>query len=507
MRKVSDFLARAGVSSTPETLAALTSKPQNSNRPDDNGKSTFANIGERIGGDNEALRHLLIDTGLQFGALDELKETFGKLVDPLHNLLSTLEQAKFDNASLRGALTELRSSHETLRSEFEGLEKKSSELEGDNHRLTRELTAAQQSAQELDGDKSKLTGEIATMRVALANLEKQLGEEANNGRSLGDEKRLLLERADTADKRIIESEAAANLAREKLSLLENEKDSLQTALDQTLTQSSRTSRRLAEIENALSEARARLQQMEHNLAAVEDERKKLSAALDEANERRQSEVYALTLKLDAMRSRSTAAEKLLAEMRQSLVARTEEIRATEAKLMEAVLGRSGAEKKAEQLTAANEAHDRQNKKLEQTRLSLTDRSNVLSETVKARDSSLTHAQDKIKSLTDRVELLKAEAAASHAKAEKRIEQLNSAIERERAERAVAEGALEATRGDYARLQREIAAERSLRRRSAPEEAFDADKAKEARPSKNGNGAGHSAANGEPPAAPPQSGAA
>ena len=68
---------------------------------------------------------------------------------------------------------------------------------------------------------------------------------------------------------------------------------------------------------------------------------------------------------------------------------------------------------------------------------------MLSETVKARDSSLSHAQDKIKSLTDRVELLKAEAAASQAKAEKRIEQLNSAIERERAERAVAEGALEA----------------------------------------------------------------
>src|SRR6202051_2602682 len=138
MRKVTDFLARAGVSSTPETLVALTGKPQNSNRPDDSGKSTFANTGERIGGDNEALRHLLIDTGLQFGALDELKETFGKLVDPLHNLLSTLEQTKFDNASLRGALTELRSSHETLRSEFEGLEKKSSELGGDNHRLTRD---------------------------------------------------------------------------------------------------------------------------------------------------------------------------------------------------------------------------------------------------------------------------------------------------------------------------------------------------------------------------------
>src|SRR6202051_148582 len=125
MRRVSDFLSRAGIASTPDTLAVLTGKQTGEIRPDDNGKSTFADIGERIGGDNEALRHLLIDTGLQFGALDELKETFGKLVDPLHNPLRPIEQAKFNNASWRGARTELRSSHETLRSEFEGLEKKS----------------------------------------------------------------------------------------------------------------------------------------------------------------------------------------------------------------------------------------------------------------------------------------------------------------------------------------------------------------------------------------------
>jgi crescentin len=148
MRKVSDFLSRAGVSSTPETLTVLPGKPRSPDRPEDD-KSPFAHIGERVGEDNQALRHLLIDTGLQFSALDELKETFGKLVDPLHKLLSTLEQSKFDNAGLRGALTELRSSHEALRGDFEGLEIRSSELEGDNHRLTRELTAAQQSALQL----------------------------------------------------------------------------------------------------------------------------------------------------------------------------------------------------------------------------------------------------------------------------------------------------------------------------------------------------------------------
>jgi crescentin len=505
MRRVSDFLSRAGVAPVPDNGGALTNKPQSAGLPEENGNSHFATLGDRVGEDNQALRHLLIDTGLQFSALDELKQTFGKLVDPLHKMLGTLEQAKFDNASLRGALSELRSSHEALRNDFAGLEKKSSELESDHQRLSRELASAQQSAQELEGDKVRLTGELATMRVALANLEKQLGEEAHNSRTLGDEKRALIERADSADKRILESEAAANQAREHAALLENERDSLQTALDQTLAQSSKTSRRLAETENALADARARIQQMEASLAAGEEERKKLSAAHDESNERRQSEVYALTLKLDAMRSRSAAAEKLLAEMRQSLVARTEEIRATEAKLVEATLGRSGAEKRAEQLAGANEAHDRQNKKLEQTRLALTDRCKVLSETVKARDSALAHAEDKIKSLTDRVELMKSEAAANQARAEKRIEQLNSAIERERAERAVAEGALEATRADYARLQRDVAAERALRRRSvqSEENLAPADAANDARPAKNGNGASH----GEPPAAAPRSGAA
>jgi len=492
MRRVSDFLSRAGVAPTPERLTVLAGKQQNANRAEDNGKPNFADIGGRIGEDNEALRNLLIDTSLQFGAIDDLKETFGKLVDPLNKLLGTLEHEKFDNAGLRGALTELRASHEALREEFQAIEKKSSELESDNHRLTRDLTSTQQTAHELEGDKAKLSNEIATVRVAVANLEKQLGEHTNSVRALSDEKGLLLERADTADKRIVESEAAAALAGERLSLLENEKESLQTALDQTLAQGARTSRRLAEIENALSDARVRLQQMERNLAAVEEERKKLSTACDEANERRQSEVYALTLKLDAMRSRCAAAEKLLAEMRQNLVARTEEIRVAEAKLVEATVGRSAAEKRVEHLSAAAETQDRQTKKLEQTRSTLTDRCKVFSETVKARESSLSHAQDKIKSLTDRVELLKADAAANQAKAEKRIEQLNAAIERERVERAVAEGALEATRTDYARLQREMAVERAMRRRSAnAEEAFDTEKSKEPGQPKNGKGAVHS----------------
>src|SRR5262245_28706792 len=52
-------------------------------------------------------------------------------------------------------------------------------------------------------------------------------------------------------------------------------------------------------------------------------------------------------------------------------------------------------------------------------------------------------------------------------AAKRVEDLNSALQRERMERAVVEGALEAARKDNSRLQGEVAALRSTLRRGAP----------------------------------------
>ena len=198
MRTVSNFLSRAGATSKSETSPGPADRQQSIDPPEDHGNA-FAAIGTRIGEDNEALRNLLIDTGHQFSAVDDLKETIGKLVEPLYKLMGTLEHEKSDNASLRGVLAESRASHETLRAEFQVLGKKSSELEDDNERLRRDLASAQHTIGEDEGDKARLSDEIATVRIAVANLERQLGEESSSVRVLGDENQLLLERAGTAD--------------------------------------------------------------------------------------------------------------------------------------------------------------------------------------------------------------------------------------------------------------------------------------------------------------------
>src|SRR5207249_7930208 len=122
---------------------------------------------------------------------------------------------------------------------------------------------------------------------------------------------------------------------------------------------------LTESENALTAARARLEQMDISLAATENERATLATPRDETNERHQSETYALNLRLEALRSRAATAEQLLAEVRQTLVARTEEIRVLERKAMEATIARNSTEKVVERLTAARDALDGQVREVEQ----------------------------------------------------------------------------------------------------------------------------------------------
>jgi len=78
---------------------------------------------------------------------------------------------------------------------------------------------------------------------------------------------------------------------------------------------------------------------------------------------------------------------------------------------------------------------------------------MLEHAVAARESAHYDAQQKIREQSDLVELLEKQLQASRDATEMQIEQL----QRERLERSMAEGALEAGRKDVARLLRELGA--------------------------------------------------
>jgi chromosome segregation ATPase len=484
MSSISDFFNRrsntAAAEKAPTAPALLPGKgPAGDDRP----AETWAEIGSRIGSDNEVLRNLLVDTGRQVSALDDLKEAFGKLVDPINKTLRALEQEKSDNVSLRGTLTDLRGTYETLRGEFNELGRRNATNETEVDRLRHELQLAQQSARSAEAGKTELGDELSTIRGRVAELERQLTIESANARTLADERHSLSEHATAADKRIVDLEGEISVAKERLVLLENEKRSLQNSLEQLVSENSKLTRRVNESDNTIGGLRTRLEQVETALATSENERNKLTAAVDQANERRQAEANTLNMRLEAMQSRATAAEKLLGEVRQSLIARTEENRLAERRIVEASIARTATEKKLEQLLSSLQGQEKQIRDLDGSRATLVERSSTLLKTVKNRESALARAEEKVQLLTDQVKKLETDAEATRVKTEKRIEELSAGLQREKMERAVADGALEATRKNYAELQRELAAERSGRRDETKPElvaSADADKPKASR---------------------------
>lgn len=461
MSSFSEFFNRKSGSSAAERLP--TEPTVRSAQTEQKPVESWTDIGARIGSDNEVLRNLLVDTGRRIGALDDLKDAFSKLVDPISKTLRTLEEEKSENVSLRGTLAEIRQSYDTLRSEYNELGKRHAASDTEVEKLRNELDIVQLAARSAEIARSDLTNELAVVRTKLADLERQLTQESASVRMLTEEKGTLTDHGVNADKRIVELEGENSVGRERLVLLENEKRSLQGSLDQIVGENSRLARRVSESEGALAAARTRIENLEISVAALESDRNRLTTAVDETNERRQTESNTLTTRLEAMQSRANAAEKLLAEVRHSLIQRTEENRLSERKVVESTIARNATEKKLEQMLTSLQAQERQIRDLDSSRTTLVDRSGTLLKTVKARETALARAEEKIQALTDRINQLEGEAESNRGKTEKRTEELNSLVQRERLERAVTEGALEATRKNYAELQRELAAERSGRR--------------------------------------------
>jgi crescentin len=452
MSKISDFLARKTQPSFGEKAPDSPNPTETARRAPDS--EPTAERGSRLGAENEALRSLVVDAARKIEDLDTLKVAFGRIIDPLHKTLFSLEQEKSHNASLLSTLGETRAVSDVLRSELQQSERATASLSAANDKLQQEIEQVRLSASGLESSRIELVNEIALKNTEIADLESRLSAESIAHHALADEHRIITDQAQTANKRLSAVEAEIIAARQKLALSEDDRRSLQISLDQTVGEVSRASRQMTESSNALAAAQTRLAQLETSFAEAEAERARLVATLDEAKERHRAEASTQAMRLDALQSRAATAEKLLVEARSNLTARADEVRAYDRKMTDATIARNAAEKRLAQLEGAQQSQERQIKDLEQARAALVERNTALGKSMRARETELARAEEKIQSSNDLIARLEADLQASRGRMEKRTEELNSMLERERMDRAVAEGALEATRKDNARLQRE-----------------------------------------------------
>ena len=458
MSKFGGFFARkAGTVETLPSPAPTTTVTLLPDNPLELDEELFSALGAQIGGDNESLRNLMLDATAKIGELDTIKAAVGKLVDPLSKTLRALEAEKSEKINLQTVLANTRTAYGKLRNEVAEMEKKTTASEQQCKTLRQELATIQSLLRSTETTKAEISIDIAARRAQIIELESRLAQETGENKGLRDENRRLDERLAAADKRIIALESDINAARQRLLTAEDEKRAQQTSLNKASAEAARMSRKLTETEASLNAAQGRLRHVEANFAEASTERSRLVAALDETNERHAHEMSNQHMRFDALQARATSTENLLVEAREHLLARAEEIRTYDRTTGEIALERDSLQSRVADLEADRIQRESQLQEIDQSRTTLMERSNTLARAYATKEAALERAEDTIAALNGRVIDLEKAYAAEKQENEQHLEELNTALRREKMERAVVEGALETGRKDFARLMRDVMA--------------------------------------------------
>jgi len=268
------------------------------------------------------------------------------------------------------------------------------------------------------------------------------------------------------DQSLAKLESALKEANDQGALAAQDNASLREA---TKTQSARleaASRRLAECEAVTERDQKRLATLEQTLIDEQGAHSALRAKHIDQVERNRAESSALANSIHAVRGRVEVTNKLLEQTRGQFREKVEELRAADRRLMEGGIQIDALEKSLralkEDLAVANE----QIAGADRMRGALVDQVNSLGEAVRAKDTALQAATRNAEALAARVDDTIAATRRAREESERRAGVLQEEIVRLRAERQLADGALEASRSE--RQQAHAAALVALERPATPE---------------------------------------
>src|SRR4029079_8149800 len=133
-----------------------------------------------------------------------------------------------------GMLAEARTAYETLRTEFYQVDRKATALEAEVEKLREDLELSLEANRGLESSRLELTDDLNALRAHAAELDRQLSHDTTQRGARGEAPRNFEDQLAGAAQRLMQLEGGLAAAREKLTLLDDEKRSLQIAIDQAL---------------------------------------------------------------------------------------------------------------------------------------------------------------------------------------------------------------------------------------------------------------------------------
>jgi crescentin len=416
---------------------------------------------------NEMLRVGLSQVFDRIDEIARLKEDFGPLiVDPVMTLISDYPQVQAKLLETEEALTRERETAAELRRELRDIKIAHEKLSDSFAALTTQHQDATQVIREHETQAASLQVALREHEQRVTDLERQLGAETERARTTSEELQTVRRDAEQADAAVARLERDLAEARETLEILQFDNETLRTTSTEQGHRLSTLEARHAELEQQHEAAQDLASELQTKLETEHNLRKKLEAQLETERTNSRVEIAALEMKVEGITSRMGVTEKILSHAREQLRDKTDELKSAERIAKDALIEKNTLERRLE---AAHQDLERQSAlatESNELRTELTERCDMLGKAIAAKDSLLQRADHRTGMLLDRIDQLTRKFDEERGALEARNKKLWEDLQREKSERALAQGALETARRGRVESERELARIQRSRRPGA-----------------------------------------
>lgn len=389
-----------------------------------------------------------------------LREEFGAFIHTFDELMGAHRHARTKLAEQSALLGQHLNTSTSLRREVTDLEAKTAAADAEILGLRHELSVLQQQTQTNAETINGLKLEAAEASSRAASLERQLVFATDKATALQEANAAKDIEIANLDKQLADNQRQTIELRNAMSSATTEIARLQGLVDEIQPELQRAKQRQTELETALHKAELATKTAEEKIAQEIKERESVRDRHERDKYEFETTLAALNLQLDGLHSRHGITLKHLDHARGSYAESFEAAKQWERSCKQAQAALAASDRRQQLSDEQLRAFEVQRNELEKSLSDLAARNDMLTKAIAAKDAQISNLQSKASSLENRYGSLLQTHENEQLQHEAAKRRLLEMLESERAERALAQGALTIARASRERMSVQI---ESLRR--------------------------------------------
>ena len=410
---------------------------------------------DQLGEQGEEMAERVNSISARFEEMLTLRDEFGTFIRTFEELMGAHKQARTRLAEQAALLTEHLNTSTSLRREVTDLEARAAAADAELVGLRHELTILQQQAHSNAATVNAFKLEAAESTSRAASLERQLLFEVDKSAALQETNAAKDIELKNLDRQCAENQKQTIELKNAMISAAAEVTRLQNLIDEIQPELQRGKQRQIELETALHKADLATRASEDKIAHEIKQRETIVEKHEREKYDLEAAISGLNLQLDGLNSRHAITLKHLEHARASHDENFESLKQWERSCKQAKAALSAGERRLQLSEEQLHALEVQRTDLEKSLSDMAARNEMLTKAIAAKDAQISRLQSKASSFENQFGSLLQSHENEHLQHEAAKRRLLELLESEKAERALAQGALTIARASREKMSVQI----------------------------------------------------